>query len=74
MTGDGRKLHDNELHNLCSSTSIVRMVKSKRLRWADKTELDLREIKWGGIDWIHLARDRDRWRALVNTVMNFWVP
>jgi hypothetical protein len=42
-----------------------------RRRWKDK---DLREIGWGGIDWIDLAQDRDQWRALVNTVMNLRVP
>jgi hypothetical protein len=36
--------------------------------------MDLREIEWGGIDWIVLAQDRDQCRALVNMVMNFWVP
>jgi hypothetical protein len=36
--------------------------------------MDLREIKWGGMDWIDLAQDRDQWRDLMNTVMNFWVP
>jgi hypothetical protein len=35
--------------------------------------VDLREIEWGDKDWIDLAQDRDRWRALVNTVMNFRV-
>jgi hypothetical protein len=35
--------------------------------------MDLREIGWGGVDWIQLAQDRDRWRALVNTVMNLRV-
>jgi hypothetical protein len=34
----------------------------------------LREIGWDGMDWIDLAQDRDQWRALVNTVMNLWVP
>jgi hypothetical protein len=34
----------------------------------------LREIGWNGVDWIDLAQDRDQWRALVNTVMNFQVP
>jgi hypothetical protein len=35
--------------------------------------MDLREIGWDGVDWIDLAQDRDRWRALVNTVMNLQV-
>jgi hypothetical protein len=36
--------------------------------------MDLRETGWGGMDWINLAQDRDQWRVLVNTVMNFHVP
>jgi hypothetical protein len=36
--------------------------------------MDLREIGWDGIDWIELAQDRNRWRALVNRAMNLWVP
>jgi hypothetical protein len=36
--------------------------------------MDLRVIGWGGMNWIDLAKDRDEWRALVNTVMNPWVP
>jgi hypothetical protein len=36
--------------------------------------MNLREIGWGGIDWIYLAQDRDQWRALVNMAMNLWVP
>jgi hypothetical protein len=41
-----------------------------RRRWEDNIRMDLREIGWGGMDWIDLAQDRDRWRAVVNTVMN----
>jgi hypothetical protein len=40
----------------------------------DNIKIDLREMEWGGMDWIDLALDRDQWRALVNMVMNFWVP
>jgi hypothetical protein len=36
--------------------------------------MDVREIGWGGMDWIHLAEDKDQWQALVNTVMNILVP
>jgi hypothetical protein len=41
-----------------------------RRRWEDNIRMDLREIGWGGMDWIDLTVDRDQWRALVNTVMN----
>jgi hypothetical protein len=45
-----------------------------RRRWEDNIKMDLREIGFGDVDWIHLAQDRDRWRTLVNTVMNLRVP
>jgi hypothetical protein len=45
-----------------------------RRRWEDNIRMDLREIGWGGMDWIDLAQDRDQWRTLVNTVMNLRVP
>jgi hypothetical protein len=41
-----------------------------RRRWEDRIRMDLREIGWGRVEWIHLAQDRDRWRAILNTVMN----
>jgi hypothetical protein len=44
-----------------------------RRRWKDGIRIDLRENGWGSIDWIQLAQDRDRWRALVNTMMNLRV-
>jgi hypothetical protein len=43
-------------------------------RWEENIKMDLREIGFGGVDWIHWAQDRDRWRTLVNTVMNLRVP
>jgi hypothetical protein len=42
-------------------------------RWVDNIKMDLLEIGWGGVDWIRLAQDRDKWRALVNAVMNLRV-
>jgi hypothetical protein len=45
-----------------------------RRRWEDNIKMDLWEIGFGDVDWIDLAQDRDRRRALVNTVMNLWVP
>jgi hypothetical protein len=44
-----------------------------RRRWEDGIRIDLREIRWGSVDWIQLAQDRDRWRALVKMVMNLRV-
>jgi hypothetical protein len=108
MIGGWIKLHNEELHGLYSSPSIVRVIKARRMRWAghvarmgemkgaynilvgrpegrrplgrhrrrweDNIKIDLREIGFGDVDWIHWVQDRDRWRALVNTVMNFRVP
>jgi hypothetical protein len=45
-----------------------------RRRWINSIKMDLIEIQWGGVDWIGLAQDRYRWRALVNSVMNLRVP
>jgi hypothetical protein len=43
-------------------------------RWVDNIKMDVLEICWGNVDWIGLAQDRDKWRALVNAVMNLRVP
>jgi hypothetical protein len=51
-----------------------RPLERPRRRWEDNIKMDLREIGFGDADLIHLAQDRDRWRALVNVVMNLQVP
>jgi hypothetical protein len=105
VTGEWRM---EELHDLYSSPSIIRIVKSWRMRWAghvarmgekrkayrllvgkpegkrslgrprrrwvDNIRMDLGEMGWSDVDWICLAKDRNRWRALVNSVLNLWVP
>jgi hypothetical protein len=45
-----------------------------RRRWVDNIRMDLGEVGWGDVDWIDLAQDRNRWRALVNSVLNLRVP
>jgi hypothetical protein len=72
VTGEWRKLQNEELHNLYSSLDIIRQVNSRR-RWEDGVRMDLREIGLGDVDWIRLAQDRDRWRAVVSAVMNLRV-
>jgi hypothetical protein len=108
VVGGWRKLRNEELSDLYSLLSIIRIIKSRRMRLAghlarmeenrneyrllvgkpdgkrplgrkrhrlvDNIEMDLLEIGWGGVDWIVLALDRDKWRALVNAVMNLRVP
>jgi len=108
VTREWRKVHNEELNDLCSSPSIVRVIKSRRIRWAghvarmgergdvyrflvrkpgskrplgrprrkweDNIKMDLQEVGCGGMDWMGLAQYRDRWRALVNAIMNLRVP
>jgi len=45
-----------------------------RCRWEDNIKMDLHEVGCGVVDWINLAQNRDKWWALVNAVMNLWVP
>jgi hypothetical protein len=51
-----------------------RPLEGPRRRGEDNIKTDLREVGWEGADWIDVAQDRDRWRALVYTVMNLRVP
>ena len=108
VTGEWRKLHNEELNSLYCSPNIVWAIKSRRVRWAghvarmeegrgvlkvlvgkregkrplgrprhiweDNIKMDLQEVGRGCGDWMELAQDRDSWRALVSTVMNFGVP
>ena len=53
---------------------ILHMDFTKRRRWEDNIKMDLKEVGRGCWVWMELAQDRDRWRALVSTVMNFRVP
>jgi hypothetical protein len=53
---------------------IKRPLGRPRHRWEDHIKMDLREMGWGIMDWIHLAQDRNQWQALVNMVMNLQVP
>jgi hypothetical protein len=45
-----------------------------RLRWVDNIRMDLGEVRWGDMDWIGLVKDRYRWRAFVDSVLNLRVP
>ena len=51
-----------------------RTLRRPRRNWEDNIKMDLQEVGCGGMDWIDVARDRDRWWALVNAVMNLRVP
>jgi hypothetical protein len=51
-----------------------RMLRRPRLRWEDNIRMDLQEVGCECVDWIGLARNKDRWRALMNALMNLRVP
>jgi hypothetical protein len=68
--GEGRKVHKVLLGKLERKRPLGR----PRRRWEVGFKMDLREIDWGSVEWIQLAQDRYRWRAVVNTLMNLRVP
>jgi hypothetical protein len=53
---------------------MKRLLARPRRRWDENIRMDFKEIRWEGVEWINLAQDRDQWRAVVNAVMNLWVP
>ena len=69
-TGDGRGMNKVLLWKPEGKIPLGR----PRRRWEDNIKTDLEEVGCGGTDWIELAQDRDRWRALVNAAMNLRVP
>ena len=68
--GEGRGVH----RVLVGKPEGKRPLGRPRHRWEGNIKMDLQEVGGGFGDWMELAQDRDRWRALVNTVMNFRVP
>ena len=68
--GEGRDVH----RILVGKPEGKRPLGRPRHRWEDNIEMDLQEVGGGCGDWMELAQDRDRWRALVSTVMNLRVP
>ena len=68
--GQGRGVH----RVLMGRPEGKRSLERPRRRWGDNIKMDLQEVGRGWEDWLELAQDRDRWRALVSTMMNFRVP
>jgi hypothetical protein len=64
--GEGRNVY----RGLVGKPEGKRPLERPRRRWEEGIKMDLREIGWGSVEWIHLAQDRDHWRAVVNAVMN----
>jgi hypothetical protein len=68
--GEGRGLY----RVLVGKPERKRPLGRPRRRWKNNIKMDIQEVEYGGTDWIALAQDRNRWRALVNAVMNLCVP
>jgi hypothetical protein len=63
-----------EIWGLCGFLNCIMTEGRPRRRWVDNIRMDLGEAGWGDVDWIGLAQDRNRWRALVNAVLNLRAP
>jgi hypothetical protein len=63
-----------EKRNACRLLVGKRPLGRPRRRWVDNIMIDLGEVGWDDVDWIGLAQDRNRWRALANSVLNLRVP
>jgi hypothetical protein len=66
--------NENVYRLLVGKPEGSRLLGKPRHRWVDNIRMDLPEVGWGDVDWICLAQDRDRWRALVNSVLNLQIP
>jgi hypothetical protein len=67
-------LYNSAYRILVGKPDGKRQLGRPKRKWMDSIKMDLGEVGWDGMDWIALAQDRDWWRALVNTVINFQVP
>ena len=67
-------LHAQITHKYTHTHTHTHTFGRPRRRWEDNIKMDFQKVGCGGMDWIELAQDRDRWRALVNAVMNLRVP
>jgi hypothetical protein len=65
---------ENSVYRLVGTPEGRRPLGRPRCRWLDNIRMDLVRVGWGDVDWIGLAQDSDRWRALVNSVLNLRVP
>jgi hypothetical protein len=64
----------NSYRVLVGKPEVKRPLGRPTRRWVDNNRMDLGEVRWGDVDWIGLAQDRNRWRAVVNSVLNLRVP
>jgi hypothetical protein len=65
---------EESIQGFGANTTSKRPLRRPRRRWENNVKMDLRYTEWFHMDWTNLAQDRDQWRALMNTVMNFRFP